>query len=617
MNTPTNAYVIKGRIEQQTDKRHQLTIHLHNIERGLTVFRVVTFLMYIAFTLSLYVGDVMHLQTLLESFLGSFLGFGLYLSIAIGLAYSLASFKHNFYTHRGIHGGALIMVGVVMIMGLTAEVFQASGQQDVKMRVSAENSQEYQQMVSQNPTALLNGSYADPYADKLIKLKGELGKAKELERTCIKTCQSARLKIEGLESQIAEVKEMRQAAATQRSADIAAAQVTHTELVSKVEEKHYNPTIRSIKETTGVGIGTAVTIIMGFISLIFEICHAYFSHMYNQTLKKINAIEESLLLLNGEYVNQTGREYRRGYVGTASHADDASSIGRNLADHAEPRRKESGVVSPYSPNMPATVSAFAPNLADKAKARMTNLAETLATDIARADYANKQVLQKAGEVAGSVGHKIDAVVNRPTPSNARGTTFREELEADGVIVPPADTAMDLPTGRNLADGQQASYRANRPLQADLADEVEKTPPKSDDQAERLAAALAEISAIKAKNAKHLADLASERAARLRAEKERADAEAAEAARLAEEAERGNLTQDQIDIAARAISAAIDSGITSLGFGSLAAPLKDVGLPRSNEVLRKLHKLALKQLSGVGRVKPNPAFSKGKPEFILA
>ncbi len=519
--TNNNQYLIKAQIEKTEGKLHALVAHKHRIEDGLDIFRWVTLALYLAFTLSLYIGDIMHLRTIFESFVSSIVGFVLYLVIAIGLAYALAAFKHNFYCHRGLHGGAFAMVLVVMIMGLMAEVFQSGAQQDVKARAGAATSSEYQTLLQSNPAALLNGPHADANADKIIELQGELGRANELLRTCKNTCKTQRQKIAMLEGKISAAKQLQEEAAAQRSVDINTAQRNHADLLNQTEEKHYNPTIRAVKETVGVGIGTAVTLIMGFISLIFEICHAYFSYMYNQTVRSIEDYETDLSELKGEYADVTGTEY----VGTY-HPTPATQ-----PQHTQPMVRDIDFN-----NLSPTVTAFAEGLAD---------------GLGKSQMARNQL--------------HTSIRNALSPNRE---TYRDRLEASGVYVPQSDTVLDqpvespYPTELDLLDRPTQPNSTGRvtnptdepsltePNSTSIEGRVGETQPASAAEAaqmaaelkEKLAAAEAEIARRKAAREAAKARLAEEREAarverqRLEQEKAKLEAERQAAEQAAREAD---------------------------------------------------------------------------------
>ena len=108
---------IRKKLEWHLAKITDLKKHLAYIEGLLAMSKWLTFLLFLAFTLSLYLGDILHLQTLITSFIGSAPGFVFYLIICLMLAYVLAGIKHAAYSHMALFGRVLAIVAVVVSMG--------------------------------------------------------------------------------------------------------------------------------------------------------------------------------------------------------------------------------------------------------------------------------------------------------------------------------------------------------------------------------------------------------------------------------------------------------------------------------------------------------------------
>ncbi len=146
---------IRKEIADLQKQRSEHQRHLRYIDHLLDISKWLTFGLYLAFTLSLYLGDILHIQTLITSFLGSMPGFIFYLVICIALAYVLAGIKHAAYSHFAMFGVVAAIVVVVIAMGLMAEVFQSSGNQDTKARAIAQSNPEYQRIVNTRPADTL------------------------------------------------------------------------------------------------------------------------------------------------------------------------------------------------------------------------------------------------------------------------------------------------------------------------------------------------------------------------------------------------------------------------------------------------------------------------------
>lgn len=297
---------IRKKIEWHLAKIADLKKHLAYIDGLLATSKWLTFLLFLAFTLSLYLGDILHLQTLITSFMGSAPGFSFYLIICLLLAYVLAGIKHAAYSHMAMFGRVLAIVAVVVSMGLLAEVFQSSGNQDTKARVVMENSTEFKAAVNANPLAGMNLS---SNTGNLTHLQGELAEAQSYLNSCKKTCYIQQAKVDKLNAQIA----AEQAVNADRAINLAtvthAAMQAQTERIRQIEEKGYNPTIRSIASMTGVQIATAIVLVMLFISVQFETLHYWLSEMKARALLALDGLQTALVRLEVEYFHATGVEF--------------------------------------------------------------------------------------------------------------------------------------------------------------------------------------------------------------------------------------------------------------------------------------------------------------------
>lgn len=297
---------IRKKIEWHLAKIADLNKHLAYIDGLLATSKWLTFLLFLAFTLSLYLGDILHLQTLITSFMGSAPGFSFYLIICLMLAYVLAGIKHAAYSHMAVFGRVLAIVAVVVSMGLLAEVFQSSGNQDTKARVVMENSTEFKVAVNANPLAGMNLS---SNTGNLTHLQGELAEAQSYLKSCKKTCYIQHAKVDKLNAQIAAEQAVNADRAINLSTVTHAAMQAQNERIRQIEEKGYNPTIRSIASMTGVQIATAIVLVMLFISAQFETLHYWLSEMKARALVALDGLQASLVRLEVEYFQATGVEF--------------------------------------------------------------------------------------------------------------------------------------------------------------------------------------------------------------------------------------------------------------------------------------------------------------------
>lgn len=290
MNQLETDLKINGFKEQLAD----LEQHGRYINHLMQVSKWLTLLLYFAFALSLYLGDILHLQTLITSFMGSAIGFVFYLVICALLAYVLAGIKHAAYSHMALFGRVVLIIAVVVSMGLLAEVFQSSANQDTKARAITQDSPEYQQLIQRNPTQAITPdvSLAANLADaerKLAQCEERLKLGKEPH------CKGTQAVLNSLRSSQQEAfNSQAKAAELNRSQDI--------KRLEQLEAQGYNPTIRSIASVLGLGnISTAITLIMLFIAAQFECLHWWLSEMLSRNLRAIAGLKQAL---NREYVNQ-------------------------------------------------------------------------------------------------------------------------------------------------------------------------------------------------------------------------------------------------------------------------------------------------------------------------
>ncbi|OQX06525.1 MAG: hypothetical protein BWK73_30700, partial [Thiothrix lacustris] len=114
------------------------------------------------------------------------------------------------------------------------------------------------------------------------------------------------------------------------------------------------------------------------------------------------------LLAHGYDVTRKLRQPPRQFDGSIStYADRKNDQTPTLANESAPL----AALAPMADSAKQTVSEYAQKVEQGLKASP----EIIATEYARADYANKQVLADAGALAGKIGNKLDAVLYPPAP----------------------------------------------------------------------------------------------------------------------------------------------------------------------------------------------------------
>jgi hypothetical protein len=301
-----NELEIRKQIQQQQIKLDDLIKHLKYINRLLEVSKWLTFGLYLAFAISIYLADIMHLRTFIESATGSTIGFSFYLVVCFMLAYVLAGIKHAAYSHMALFGRVVLIVAIVVSMGLMAEVFQSSGNQDMKARTIAENSAEFKALVNtQNPATVTDPGLSVLIAQaqqKLARCEEKLKAGKEPH------CKGDQSKLDSLLNS--------QQQQQQTQIDIATAKTEAAfQRMDKLKTDSYNPTIRALAETLGITLSSGIVLIMLFISMQFEALHFWLSEMKARTIAAIDGMTGKINRLEVDYFNATGAEY--GSAGTA------------------------------------------------------------------------------------------------------------------------------------------------------------------------------------------------------------------------------------------------------------------------------------------------------------
>ncbi|PID48691.1 MAG: hypothetical protein CR991_10280 [Proteobacteria bacterium] len=293
---------LQKRIAATETDQQELQVHYAYLQRLLKVCMWLTFLLYLAFAISLYLGDVFHLQSLLATFVGSWLGGGLYVVICILLAYVLSGAKHAAYTHFSLFKTALVVVAVTVSMGLLAEVFQSSANQVAKAKVLTESSAEYRTLVNQNPAVgvKLNASLTIAIADaqqRLARCEEKLKIGKE------KHCEGDRARLAALQnSEQTEINAQIQAATANQDKRFAR--------LDQLKDEGYNPVIRAVSALFVITMASAISLLMFIVASFFEAAHYHLSVMLRDTRNALLGTRQQLNRLQTDYQQLAGQPYR-------------------------------------------------------------------------------------------------------------------------------------------------------------------------------------------------------------------------------------------------------------------------------------------------------------------
>ena len=297
----TNELEVRRKIEALRVELDSKQEHLSYLDRLLGASKWLTFLLYLAFALSLYVGDIWHLQTLLTSFMGGAFGMVFFSVIAVLLAYVLAGTKHAAYTHFSMFKTVKLVLLVAVFTGIMAEVFNSSGVQDIKARAITDSSKEYSSLVQSNTETGVNVSSTLAHSiagaeQRLARCKVNLANGKE------KHCRGDEAKVNGLKAS--------QDAAL--SAQVAASTASQSERFRRMDAlKHeaYNPVIKSLSAGLAIEIAAAIALMMLIFAAVFEAMHFYLSVMRRDTLNAINDLVDALGRAEADYYQLMGYEF--------------------------------------------------------------------------------------------------------------------------------------------------------------------------------------------------------------------------------------------------------------------------------------------------------------------
>lgn len=291
-----NQRIIERKIENFTDEQTEKKTHLTYLNRLLFVSFVLTFLLYLAFSLSLYVGDIFKLQTIIDSFLGGAFGLAFFAIISLLLAFVLAGTKHAAYLHFSMFRTVKIILLLMVFTGILAEVFNSSGVQDSKARTINSGNAEYNALVNSNSAQDIKIDSAlvsrIAHAEKILaRCKTKLAAGKE------KHCNG----------DAANLKALKDSQSTLMNTQLSASTANQSDKFKRLDEiKHesYNPVIRSLSESLGIDIAAAISLLMLIFAALFEAMHYYLSVMRRDTLDSIKGIQNALDRAEIDFLNE-------------------------------------------------------------------------------------------------------------------------------------------------------------------------------------------------------------------------------------------------------------------------------------------------------------------------
>ncbi|SKA72376.1 hypothetical protein SAMN02745130_01054 [Thiothrix eikelboomii] len=271
--------------------QQQLAEHRQHNHRALKLLKlgfILTFLLYLAFALHLYLGEPLSWAAYFTTW-QSTVGFFFMLSIIVLTALFLAWVKHHAYLHFGFYGSVTMIVVTVIGFALFAEFFSSSASQDAKSNIQLERSSAFQDTrkdsLSITTDSLLTSRIAKA-RQKLARCEEKVKAGKE------KHCEGDRASLQAL------LDSERNSLQAQIQASTAS-QALKYDRQDKLKADSYNPVIVMMAQFMSWFSGadykehikTAVVFIMLIVAVSFEILHHFLSQAKGQSTAAIQALE--------------------------------------------------------------------------------------------------------------------------------------------------------------------------------------------------------------------------------------------------------------------------------------------------------------------------------------
>jgi hypothetical protein len=342
--------------------------------RLMTWAKIATFGLYMVAVFMLYVSDVWGVASFVTQNSNEFIALTVFSIISFVLAFFLASSKEAVYEDIALHrseGWKLkptqyAAMGLFLGSGILFEMFSTTNNQQHIANTAAEQSTMMKSIQGTDVTLLGGANLTDSFASaqmKLAQCKERMNQGKE------KHCQGATARVEAIRESMAMSNQLATTAA-QQSVD------NKVDGMLKIREHFDKPMFQAIGKATGTDNNSGMLMVVGALIFVFELQHIMALFAYANSLARIN-----------RKVGNTGSNDHAGY--------------------ASPTPFSTAPVSGFANAAKQTVGEYAQKFEQGLKASP----EIIATEYARADYANKQLMEDAGNVAGKFGAKLDDALN--------------------------------------------------------------------------------------------------------------------------------------------------------------------------------------------------------------
>jgi hypothetical protein len=364
--------------------------------------KVATFGLYMVAVFMLYVSDVWGIGSFIEKNSNEYVALVIFSIIAFVLAYFLASSKEAVYEDIAVHrseGWKLkptqyAAMGLFLSSGILFEMFSTTNNQQHIANTAAEQSTMMKSIQTTDVSILGSSGLTDSYAKAQVRLASC---QKRLSQGKAKDCVESQANLEAVKDSMAMSNQLATTAAKQ-SMD------NKVDGMMKIREHFDKPMFQAIGKATGTDNNSGMLMVVGVLIFIFECQHIMALFAYANALMRINRkggkAESSPSPLGNESMN-----------GLSSPVSGFNS----LADSAK-----------------QTVGEYAAKVGEGLKAAP----ELIATEMMRADYANKQVLADTSDVLRNVGNKLDAALLKKSEGFKQSPEqFAHVMELAGINTP--------------------------------------------------------------------------------------------------------------------------------------------------------------------------------------
>ncbi len=387
MDMNNNAFKVNNRLHRLDVEVRKQKRKYEGSERNLNTAKWVTGILYFAAICTLYLADPRGMTSYLIENTSEWFAILVFGLASILLPIFLSRTKEDRYSHiaelvasphrMSATDKAIttLTLSFFLSSGILFEVFTATSQQQHIANNTAEKSGAFKTVQGQQIVVQPDSAISTNLATAQRKLEQCQHKLKEGKT---KHCDGDSALVNSLSAS--------QAAGNAALAGASAAAInSQTENLLKITEESNKPVFKMIRDHFKVTINTGMVLAVAIMIFIFEVQHIINLFTYAGRLRRYRELAEEFDELRGELHQETGNDF------TAAQEEVSPSKVSNL------RKAWDELKHPAPAFSPATALTSAANTA----------AQTIATEYARADHANKQVLADGANTAANYIDKRD------------------------------------------------------------------------------------------------------------------------------------------------------------------------------------------------------------------